>query len=191
MASNYGKWVEASLKVLKSLNDNSKDPVHIGEAMVCWTYLAFVESIIAYEEVGLNMTLDEDVKKFINDAYDVANSHVNELTKFMRNEGIPLASSPAHKPISDPKSVPVGARMTDDELMNTLTINFVYAGDMCAASASQCLRTDLGLMFLKFQIDKFALGFSAKELMRKRGWLKVPPAYSPPGATDPEKGPQV
>ncbi|GAA0465484.1 DUF3231 family protein [Alkalibacillus silvisoli] len=186
MASSYGKWIEASVKVLKELNDNSKGPVHVGEAMACWTYLAFVESIIAYEEVGLNMTLDKDVKKFINDAYDVANSHIKEMTTLMRNEGIPIASSPAHKPISDPRSVPVGARMSDEELMNTLSINFVYAGDMCAASASQCLRTDLGLMFLKFQIDKFSLGFSAKEMMKKRGWLKVPPAYRPPGSPDPE-----
>ncbi|MDQ0351424.1 hypothetical protein J2R98_001238 [Alkalibacillus filiformis] len=46
-------------------------------------------------------------------------------------------------------------------------------------------------MFLKFQIDKFSLGFSAKEMMKKRGWLKIPPAYRRTGAIDSEQEPQV
>ncbi|GEL76461.1 DUF3231 family protein [Tenuibacillus multivorans] len=181
-SNNFGKWFESSLQVLKSLNDNRKDQLHIGEVMACWTYLAFVESIISYEEIGLNMTTDQDVQKFIPDALKVANSHKQELRDFMLKEGVPLPSSPEHKPKADPKAVPEGTKLTDDELMNTLSINFVYAGDMCAAAASQCIRTDVGLMFLKFQVDKFSLGFSAKEIMRKRGWLKRPPAYNPPGA---------
>src|SRR5699024_7929670 len=82
--------------------------------------------------------------------------------------------------------IPQGVKFTNDELVNTLNINFVTAADMCAAAASQCLRTDIGLMFLKFQTDKLSLGFKAKELMQKKGWLKVPPHYHPPGAPQPK-----
>ncbi|TFB19513.1 DUF3231 family protein [Filobacillus milosensis] len=187
MNSNIGKWFEASLKTLKTLGDNNKEQIHVGEAMACWTYLAFVESIIVYEEVGLNTTMDQEVKQFVKDALEVANSHKKQLRDFMIKEGITLPSAPEHKPKSEPQSVPEGARLTDDEIMNTLSINFVYAGDMCAASASQSIRTDVGLMFLKFQIDKFSLGVKAKDMMKNRGWLKMPPYYHPPGAPNPNQ----
>lgn len=59
---------------------------------------------------------------------------------------------------------------------------FIAATDMCATVASQSLRTDVALMFLKFQTDKLSLGLKAKELMRENGWLKIPPFYQPPGS---------
>ncbi|WP_124220433.1 DUF3231 family protein [Aquisalibacillus elongatus] len=148
MPGNYMKWIESSLKALKPLNDNNKDYVHVGEVMALWTYLGFVESIIVYEEIGLNMSSDQEVLKFVKEALEVATSHKKELRDFMIAEGITLPPAPEHKPKSDPKAVPEGARLTEDEIMNTLSINFVYAGDMCAASASQSVRTDVGLMFL-------------------------------------------
>ncbi|MGP4071106.1 DUF3231 family protein [Piscibacillus sp. B03] len=179
---NFTKWIDASLKTLKSLTDGEKDDIHVGEVMACWTYLAFVESIISYEEISLNMTKNKEVINFVNEALKVANSHKQELRNFMIEEGIPLPKAPEHKPNSEPEAVPEGAKLTDDEIMNTLSINFVYAGNMCGGAASQSVRTDVGIMFLKFQIDKFSLGMKAKSLMRKRGWLKIPPYYHPPGA---------
>lgn len=184
---NFTKWIDASLKTLKSLTDGEKDDIHVGEVMACWTYLAFVESIISYEEIGLNMTTNKEVRDFVNEALKVANSHKKEMRSFMVEEGIPLPKAPEHKPNSEPEAVPEGAKLTDDEIMNTLSINFVYAGNMCGASASQSVRTDIGIMFLKFQIDKFSLGMKAKSLMRKRGWLKIPPYYHPPGAPSKNK----
>ncbi len=100
------------------------------------------------------------------------------MSEFMRKEGVSLPNAPEDKPQSDPNAIPIGAKFTDNELANTLMINFVVAADMCAASASQSLRTDLGLMFLKFQTEKLSLGFKAKEIMQKKGWLKVPPFIS-------------
>ncbi len=118
----------------------------------------------------------------MNEALKVANSHKKELRSFMIDEGVTLPAAPEHKPKSEPEAVPEGARMTENEIMNTLSINFVYASNLCSGSASQSVRTDVGLMFLKFHIDKLSLGMKAKSLMRKRGWLKVPPFYHPPGA---------
>jgi hypothetical protein len=37
-------------------------------------------------------------------------------------------------------------------------------------------------MFLKFQMDKLSLSYQAKELMERKGWLKIPPFYNPPGS---------
>jgi hypothetical protein len=68
-----------------------------------------------------------------------------------------------------------GAKLTDKELSNTISINLVIDSDMCATSASQCLRTGVGIMFLQFQMDKLTLSFKMNNLMQKRGWLKIPP----------------
>ncbi|QKY68422.1 DUF3231 family protein [Lentibacillus sp. CBA3610] len=184
---NFAQLFEASSKLLQSLTDNKKDPLHIGEAMACWTYLAFVNNIITYEEIGLNTTTDPGVKELYQDGLKMANDHKKQLKKLMQEEGVGMPSSPESKPYSDPSAIPIGTKFTDFELANTININFVAAADMCAAAASQCLRTDLGLMFIKFQTEKLSLGYKAKDLMKQKGWLITPPYYQPPGTPHPEK----
>jgi hypothetical protein len=176
---NFGNMFQAAISVIESLTDNHKTPLHVGEVMACWTYLAFVSNIITYEEVGLNSVTDPEIKAFITNSKEVAESHKEQLSKFMANETIPLPSIPKDKPEVDPTTVSLGAKFTEDEILNTLVVNFVFAADSCAASASQCLRVDVGLMFLNFQIDKLALGYKAKDIMKRKGWLKVPPYYNP------------
>ncbi|MFD1361843.1 DUF3231 family protein [Lentibacillus salinarum] len=183
----FEQLFESASKVLKSLSDNKKNPLHVGEVMACWTYLAFVNNIITYEEIGLNTTTEPGIKSLFQDAMEVATSHKKELTELMHQEGVSLPSSPESKPKADPSAIPVGTKFTEDELVNTININFVAAADMCAAAASQSLRTDVGLMFLKFQSEKLALGFKAKDLMQKKGWLKTPPYYLPPGTPHPKR----
>lgn len=114
-------------------------------------------------------------------------SHKKEVSEFMHREGVPLSNAFEDKPESDPNAIPLGAKFTDDELANTINMNFIIAADMCAAAASQSLRTDVAIMFLKFQTDKLSLGLQTKELMQDKGWLKVPPFYRPPGAPDSKK----
>ncbi|HLR22462.1 MAG TPA: DUF3231 family protein [Pseudogracilibacillus sp.] len=180
---SVGSIFKNAVDVIGSLTDNHKDPMHVGETMACWTYYTFVSQIISHEEIGLNTTTDSKLTKLYQDAYKVTTSHKNELSELMRQEGIPLSDASATKPESNPEAIPLGAKFTDSELINTLNINFVIAADMCATAASQSLRTDISLIFLKFQTDKLSLGLKAKEIMRSKGWLKVPPAYYPPGAT--------
>ncbi|SFB21791.1 Protein of unknown function [Lentibacillus halodurans] len=184
---NFEQLFESASTILQSLTDNKKDPLHVGEAMACWTCLAFVNNIITYEEIGLNTTTDPGVKELYQDGFKIANSHKKQLTKLMQEEGVTLPASPESKPNSDPSTVPVGTKFTDNELANTININFVVAANMCAAAASQCLRTDVGLMFIKFQAEKLSLGYKAKELMQQKGWLIVPPYYQPPGTPHPKK----
>lgn len=177
---NLGNMFQAAISAIESLADNHKTPLHVGEVMACWTYLAFVSNIIIYEQIALNSVTDPELKDFIRNAKAVADSHKKQLSEFMETEGIPLPSNPKDKPSIDPKMVPIEAKFTEDEIINTLVVNFVFAADTCAASASQCLRVDVGLMFLNFQADKLALGYKAKAIMKKNGWLKVPPFYNPP-----------
>lgn len=171
-----------ALKVLQNLVDGEKEFMHVGEVMACWTYLAFVENIIAHEEIGLNTTTNPELKDILQEGLKTAKDHEKQMMDFLKSEGVSLPSAPESKPQSDPNAIPLGAKFTDDELINTININFIIAADMCAAAASQSLRADIGLMFIKFQTDKLALGFKSKDLMKKKGWLKYPPIYQPPGS---------
>src|SRR5699024_7957378 len=139
--------------------------------------------IISHEEIGLNTTTDSKLTKFYQDAYKVTTSHKNELYELMRQEGIPLSDASATKQESNTEAISLGAKYTVSELINTHNINLVLEADMCATAASQSLRTDISLLFLKFQTDNLSLGLKAKEIMRSKGWLKVPPAYYPPRVT--------
>lgn len=176
---NLGNMFQTAISVIESLTDNHKTPLHVGEVMACWTYLAFVSNIVIFEEVALNSVTDPEIKAFIMNSKEVAESHKEQLSKFMANETIPLPPIPKDKPKVDPTTVPLGVKFTEDEIINTLVVNFVFAADTCAAAASQCLRVDVGLMFLNFQTDKLALGYKAKDILNRRGWLKVPPFYNP------------
>jgi hypothetical protein len=40
---------------------------------------------------------------------------------------------------------------------------------------------DVGIMFAGFQAEMLKYGASLKTLMRKRGWIKIPPYYVPNG----------
>lgn len=173
--------------IVESLTDNHKDPLHIGEAMACWTYYSFVSNAMIHVEVGLNTTSHSKLKKLLQDSYKVMQSHQKEVAEFMREEGVPLSDTPEGKPNSDSDAIPLGVKFSDNELSNTINLNFVIAADMCAASASESLRTDVALMFLKFQTDKLSLGLQMKELMQTKGWLKVPPFYQPPGGSPVKK----
>lgn len=179
---SVGSLFKNAAEVIESLTDNHKNPLHVGEAMACWTYLAFVSEIVVYIEIGLNTTTDTELKKLYQDGHNVVTSHQKELSEFMKQEGVPLPKIPESKPQSDPDEIPLGAKFTDSQLANTIGINFIVAADTCATAASQCLRTDTALMFLKFQTEKLSLSLKTKELMQKKGWLKVPPFYLPPGS---------
>ncbi|HJV45060.1 MAG TPA: DUF3231 family protein [Bacillota bacterium] len=172
---------ETTVSIIQSLTDDKKAPLHVGEVMACWTYLAFVEEITIYEQIGLNTTEDNDLHDMLQESLDVAHSHIDQLSKFMQIEGVPLPDAQPPKPNTNTGAIPAGAKLTDKELANTISINFVMASNMCAASASQSLRTDVGIMFIQFQMDKLTLGLKMKNLMQKRGWLKIPPLYYSPG----------
>lgn len=175
------EMLETTVNVIHSLTDDKKPQLHVGEVMACWTYLAFVEEIIIYEQIGLNTTEDNELRNILEESLKVAQSHVKQISQFMQDEGIQLPEQPQAKPKSNPEAVPAGAKFTDKELANTISINFVIASNMCAASASQCLRTDVGIMFLQFQMDKLTLSFQMKNFMQRKGWLKIPPFFSAPG----------
>jgi hypothetical protein len=174
-------YLTATVKVIQSLTDDKKTPLHVGEVMSLWMYLAFVEEIINYEQVALNTTSDHDLKKVFQEAIKIAESHKEELKEFLQKEVIPLPTEPQEKPPTEDNLIPIGTKFTDSELVNALAINLATVTTMCAQSASQTIRNDVALLFLKYQLDKMMIGAKVKKLMKERGWLKIPPYYYSPG----------
>ena len=88
-------------------------------------------------------------------------------------------------PRSDSKSIPLGVKLTDDVIANELSLKIVSLIMRAASAASESIRTDVGLLFIQFQTEKYSFATRLKHLMRKRGWIKVPPFYIPPGSRQP------
>ncbi|MFB4169395.1 DUF3231 family protein [Virgibacillus sp. JSM 102003] len=176
---------EAVWNTLKTSMDNldePKSPLHIVEAGDCWTYLTMMEEYIRYEESGLNTTTDDEVKEMLKDVIQLCETQVKKLSKFMKDEGIPLPDVTSSKPKSEPNEIPLGVKLTDDEITNGIAFKLVTCMQACAKGQADAVRGDIGMIWLGFYSEWATFGSTLKTLMRKRGWLKVPPYYYPPGS---------
>jgi hypothetical protein len=175
--------LESAVNVIRSMfDDETKEPLHVGEVMACWLYLGGLDEARSFVEAGLNTTTDDELRHAFEEDEKLGKSQRERLKKFMLDEGITLPPAPEPKPVSDANSIPLGVKMTDDELVNGLSLKIVSLIIHAATASAQSVRNDVGLMFAQFQAEKMILGTNVKAMMRKRGWLKIPPYYYPPGA---------
>ncbi len=173
---------EAVWNTLKTVVDQEpKAPLHVGEVMSMWTYLTVINEAINYEELGLNTTSDNDVKDLLTDAKKLCESQSERLSKFLEKEGISLPPREQKKPVSDPNDIPLGVKLTDEEIANGVSLKIATAATECVLANSQSIRTDVGMIWTELYTEMLVFGTNTKVLLRKRGWLKVPPYYYPPG----------
>lgn len=176
---------EAVWNMLKTSMDNMdepKTPLHVIEVGDLWKYVTIVEEFIRYEEVGLNTTSDDEVMELLNDVIRVCESHVKNVSEFMKKEGLPLPEVTSAKPNSNSKEIPLGVKLTDDEITNGIAFKIMTCLQACAKGQVDSIRNDVAVMWLQYYSEWVTLGATLKTLMRKRGWLKVPPYYYPPGS---------
>ena len=172
--------LEILTDTLIPLVDGKKPPLNIGEAMNLWFYLTATEQTMRGEEVSLNTVQDKELRAKLVDVID--NVHVpirDELTEFLRKEGIPLPHTTPEKPLGDYRSVPDAAKLTDEEVVSLLSFNIVLGINYASRGLTEAVRPDVGMMFAKFFMKKAAYAVTLKQLMLNKGWLLVPPAYNP------------
>lgn len=175
--------IEAVKNVLETLiDDEPEPPLNVGEVMNSWTYLAMVSEFMRAIEIALNTTTDQELRRSLIDCNEQSAAQSKQLTDFLLREGVPLPPASEAKPQSQPSAVPPGVKLTDDEIANAASIKTVAAIVHCATATSATVRNDVALMFMQFLAERIKYGAALKTLMRKRGWLKVPPAYAPPGS---------
>lgn len=173
---------EVFWNTLKSMADmDEKKPMHVGEVMACWTYYAAIKEMSNYEEMALNTTTDQKVKDVLVEAYQMSQSQVERMEKLLIQEGIPLPPTSPKKPNSSPDDIPPGVKATDDELVNGLSVKLAVGIVECASAQAQAIRNDVGMLWAEFQSEMLTFSAKLKPFMQKRGWLKVPPYYHPPG----------
>jgi hypothetical protein len=174
---------QTAINTLKTkMGDGPKDPLHVGEVMGCWLYLGGLEEAQVFVQSALNTTVDEQLRHAFSEDQKLGQDQIKFLKDYMLNEGIPLPPAPEHKPESDPTSIPLGVKLTDEELANGLSLKIASLIINAATVASQSIRNDVGMIFAQFLAEKMGLGAKVKTMMRERGWIKIPPYYYPPGA---------
>jgi hypothetical protein len=173
-----------ALKLTFEKINEPKSLLHVIEVGDCWTYITAVEEFIRSEEIGLNTSSDNDITSMLTDVIRICESHVQKLSTFMRNEGIPLPDVTSAKPKSTQKDIPLGVKLTDGEIANGIVLKLTLCLQLCAKGQSDALRSDLGMMWYGFYSEWVNTGVSLKSLMIERGWLKFPPYYNPPGTPE-------
>ncbi|HYF90726.1 MAG TPA: DUF3231 family protein [Symbiobacteriaceae bacterium] len=165
---------------------NPKDPLHVGEVMTLWTcYIGVAESraiCLLLTNHTKDAGLRETIEHFVN---DVETPMIDRLEGLLLQEGIALPSITGDKPKADESTIPMGAKLTDAEVANLLVVKLEGMLTVCHTGLIQSLRPDVGRMFYAFQSHLLAQGYTLKQLMQKRGWLRQPPIYYPKAVATP------
>ncbi|UUZ79871.1 DUF3231 family protein [Paenibacillus sp. P26] len=178
--------LESALDALRSMTDQDEgQPLHVGEVMGCWIYMAGLELANATVQAALNTTTDHELKELLEEDLKLGNSQRKRLHDFMIKEGIPLPPPAEDMPDSDPNRVPLGAKLTDDVFANELSLKIASLIMRASGIAAESVRMDVGIMFTQFQGEKLVFAAKLKHSMRKRGWIRIPPFYVPPGSPQP------
>ncbi|MGZ4105840.1 MAG: DUF3231 family protein, partial [Tumebacillaceae bacterium] len=144
---------EAIQSVIKTFVDNEpKSPLHVGEVMSLWTMLAIFQEAYCYYEASLNTTTDDQLKHLLQEAIEGANADIKLLKNFMIKEGVPIPPASEPKPKSDPNDIPLGVKLTDYEIANSLSAKIATSVTFTASSMAQCVRNDVSILFFRIQI---------------------------------------
>ena len=174
---------KALKNIIRSFVDEEpKSPLHVGEVMSCWSYLSELADEQVHSEAGINSTTDPELRKAFHEAVKMFKSQKERIIFFMLSEGVPIPPLSESKPQSNPSDVPLGVKLTDDELANSLNIKMVILITYCANAIIQSTRNDVTLIWIEYLQEYMTFGATLKELVKRRGWLKVPPYYYAPGA---------
>lgn len=175
--SKIQKIADIALDKMNSLTDNEEPPVHAGEAMACWIYQTQLDGVLGYCEVALNFTQDKDALSILNESKRLGLIHKKKLNDFMKAENITPSDGYIQKASVNVDTVPNAVKQSDKDIVNTVQINLIVAFGMTASAISQCLRSDLQILFFEIMTDVMIFGQEILSTSKKRGWLRIPPAY--------------
>jgi hypothetical protein len=164
------------------MDNEEKAPLHVGETMNLWLFLTTVHEANIFTQVGINSTNDDELLEMLQDSSKACEKQTKQVRDFLIKAGVPLPPLTEHKPTSSPNEIPLGVKLTDDEIANGVSIKDVSIIMLCAAGITQSIRTDIGSMFLQLMLERITFDTSLKSMMIKRGWVKVPPYYTPSGS---------
>lgn len=174
------------MNLLESLFHAMQDPsppAHLGEAFAVWTYFVALKEVRAICLLMTNHTADSELREFIEHfVTNIEEPQLKKLRELMRNEGIDFPTVTADKAKANPAHIPAGAKLTDEEISNVLVVKAQGLLVLAHGAMLQGLRPDLSAMWYRFHAEVLAESFKLKQMMQKRGWLRIPPQFRPGAA---------
>jgi len=164
------------------LENEEKSPLHIGEVMNFWLLLTLIQEGLDVYQLGLNTTQDDQLIHALKNGEQSSRNVIAQLQAFLKKEGVTLPPASVDKPKSDPKSIPLGVKQTDEQIANLVSAKIAAEITLIGQALAVSVRGDVCRILLHIQFEVFKYGSSFKVMMMERGWLKMPPYYYPPGA---------
>lgn len=168
---------------IKPFLDGEKPPLHVGEVMNLWFYFNATDQTMRGEQVSFNISEDPELKEKLREVInDVHRPILEELTEFLKVEGVPLPAASADKPVGDFRDISNGSKLSDEEIANLLSFNLVLGINYACRGLTEAVRPDVAMMFAKFQMKKLIFSITFKDMLIRKGWLLAPPPYVRPEA---------
>jgi Protein of unknown function (DUF3231). len=171
--------LETTYDMFKQFIVGDKKPLNYLEVANLWLNLTYAFNTIRLEELAYNTATDSELKQKLKDAKKIHEDAAEEISELLKKEGIALPHNTPEKPTADYTNIPDGAKLNDEEIANLMSYNLLEGINNATRGMTEAIRADVGLIFYKIINKKTALGLSLKQMMEKRGWLRVPPYYKP------------
>ena len=158
--------------------DGEKKPLNVMEVANLWFFLLATETTMRNEELGCNLVQDVELKQILTDIKENVHTPIrNEISEFLKKEGVPLPQTTAEKPVGDYRDIPEGAKLNDEEIANLMSYNLAQGVAYAARGLTESIRADVSLMFSKIIMKKTMAGLTLKQYLERHEWLRIPPYY--------------
>ncbi|USK72294.1 DUF3231 family protein [Peribacillus asahii] len=158
--------------------DGEKKPLNVMEVTNLWFFLLGTETTMRNEEIGYNLAQDVELKQILKDVKESIHIPIrNEISEFLKKEGVPLPPTTPEKPIGDYRDIPEGAKLNDEEITNLMSYNLAQGITYASRGLTESIRADVGLIFSKIIMKKMIASLTVKQYLERHEWLRIPPYY--------------
>lgn len=160
------------------LSGNPKDqPLHYGEAFDLWSFSVKAKGCVSVYRAYSYHAGDKELKKILDDLINQAELESKECDQILLHNGIPSSPTLPARPEAKLEEIPVGARITDQEIASLIAADNVASMAACSMTMGKSVREDIGALFGKYHLTKATLGLKILNLNKEKGWLVPPPLH--------------
>lgn len=155
-----------------------KEPMHYGEIYGAWSYLVSIKGALVRYQVFANHAGDLDLKQFIRNYIDNAiRPQIQQVEELLKANELALPPTPPERANAKLEEIPVGARITDQEVAAVLGVDLGAGLVVCSQMIGQSIREDIHMMFSRFHTENAKHGLQLLRITKEKGWLVPPPLH--------------
>lgn len=153
------------------------EPLHYGEVFSLWSFSLTSKGMVSGCQAFLNHAGDKDLHKLLEEIINQCQQEINQVDALLKENGVGLPPATPEKPKANLEDIPVGARVTDQEIAAGLSMDIAAGLVSCSQIIGQSIREDVAMMFGQFHMQKAAIGGKVLRLNKEKGWLIPPPLH--------------